>query len=905
MDERNIFPAGNDSPTSSEEPTDSRTPKRFDMTRWPLPEKQDPSGSSEETAESARNLDEIFRCFICFNRVENAHMCPHCSKLCCEGCIKRWLLEQKPHCPHCRSSLRVGQLVNCRFAGEITAELDRITNRVQGKPDETCPTHATPMAYYCITCTTAICSDCAMFDDKHRNHQFEHLSTVYDSHVDAIKSEAAGLRHRMKELRSLLSAVENNVERVRKSKEERALELRQAVEQMQARLDAQLKAKLLTLLAQKGSIAEEIELLDSAFHELNNQLANNPKSELISKSSELTRMLQEIHRKPTSHFSKAPVPADFASEIVPRYDCGVFRLKSFSKVAKTTELVYSDPLCASGLTWRLKVYPNGNGIAQETYLSVFLEMVKGLPETSKYEYRIEMVNHMNPSQCVVREFASDFEVGECWGYNRFYRIDLLEREGYLLPDDDTIVLRFYVRAPTYFQQCRDQRRYIEQLEVSNAQLRQQLSEIKQSTHGSQRIHHISPSKHSSSRQAPIKGDSVFTDSNIRAGTYDADGKTQSSGEDGTDTDEEETTANVTSSRNSATRKDDDCTQNSEAGSSGEDDDTTSHTANPRISSVSGGNVAWGENPPHQSSTIDPPSLPLIKSTDSSSGLPTPLVGDQTPAHTSSSILWTHVPQTQDPPSQGMELLNAPPNDSLGRNEAFTPPASVTNGMMTTTYEPRMNPREGDSPMPPLATGSSLYTGRKPWTNMPETSSDVDDDVDAEVENNKGSTTDDGEDNRQSEPSCTRNPQAHSTSNKAPTIQRTMNQTSSQIQDQPNQTSPWWSPDGNKGAFSSATPSPGASPQTGQRAVHRNLGHLWCDFEGSETSTAGSETESDPDSTQAASETGPVNHQPISRQPGASPLQQYVSNWKQEHEDGAKPTSSTRSNESDQSSLDKK
>jgi tripartite motif-containing protein 37 len=56
----------------------------------------------------------------------------------------------------------------------------------------------------------------------------------------------------------------------------------------------------------------------------------------------------------------------------------------------------------------------------------------------------------------VREFASEFEVGECWGYNRFYRIELLERDGYLSGDEnDSIFLKFYVRAPTYAQLSRD------------------------------------------------------------------------------------------------------------------------------------------------------------------------------------------------------------------------------------------------------------------------------------------------------------------------------------------------------------------------------------------------------------------------------------------------------------------
>ena len=40
---------------------------------------------------------------------------------------------------------------------------------------------------------------------------------------------------------------------------------------------------------------------------------------------------------------------------------------------------------------------------------------------NRYEYRVEMVHQLSrdPSKNIVREFASDFEVGECWGYNRF------------------------------------------------------------------------------------------------------------------------------------------------------------------------------------------------------------------------------------------------------------------------------------------------------------------------------------------------------------------------------------------------------------------------------------------------------------------------------------------------------
>ena len=50
----------------------------------------------------------------------------------------------------------------------------------------------------------------------------------------------------------------------------------------------------------------------------------------------------------------------------------------------------------------------------------------------------------DPTKNIIREFASDFEVGECWGYNRFFRLDLLASEGYLNMQTDTLVLRWAV-----------------------------------------------------------------------------------------------------------------------------------------------------------------------------------------------------------------------------------------------------------------------------------------------------------------------------------------------------------------------------------------------------------------------------------------------------------------------------
>lgn len=58
-----------------------------------------------------------------------------------------------------------------------------------------------------------------------------------------------------------------------------------------------------------------------------------------------------------------------------------------------------------------------------------------------------MVNQLNEqindkSKNVLREFTSDFEIGECWGYNRFFRLDLLINEGFL--QQDTLILKLVI-----------------------------------------------------------------------------------------------------------------------------------------------------------------------------------------------------------------------------------------------------------------------------------------------------------------------------------------------------------------------------------------------------------------------------------------------------------------------------
>ncbi|KAG5891070.1 hypothetical protein JTB14_005707 [Gonioctena quinquepunctata] len=435
---------------------------------------------------SESTLAEVFRCFICMEKLRDAHLCPHCSKLCCYVCIRRWLTEQRSQCPHCRASLHLHELVNCRWVEEVTQQLDSLQsiNILSAKTDidrDKCPSHLEKLSVYCWTCRRCICHQCALWGGTHSGHTFKPLDEVYDQHVTQIKDEVTQLRRRLMELISIVQEVERNVESVRSAKDERVREIRNAVELMISRLDSQLKTKLLTLMGQKDSLTQETEQLEHLLHEVEHQLHTSTRSELITKCNELSRMINAIRKKPMASFVTAPVPADFHSEIIPAYDTSTFVMPCFSQLQRKSDPVYSNPLHCNGLSWRLKVYPEGNGVVRGNYLSVFLELTAGYPETSKYEYRVEMVHQAgrDPSKNIVREFASDFEVGECWGYNRFFRLDLLASEGYLNVATDSLILIFQVRAPTFYQRCRDQQWYINQLQAAQHQYATQINESKE------------------------------------------------------------------------------------------------------------------------------------------------------------------------------------------------------------------------------------------------------------------------------------------------------------------------------------------------------------------------------------------------------------------------------------------
>lgn len=127
-----------------------------------------------------QTLRDVFRCFICMERLCEAHLCPHCSKPCCLECISKWLTQSR-HCPHCRATIHASELVNCRWLEEVVDSLQQICATIKsGEPAgrDVCLLHREKLSVYCFTCKHCICHQCALWGGTHSGHTFKKLGEI-------------------------------------------------------------------------------------------------------------------------------------------------------------------------------------------------------------------------------------------------------------------------------------------------------------------------------------------------------------------------------------------------------------------------------------------------------------------------------------------------------------------------------------------------------------------------------------------------------------------------------------------------------------------------------------------------------------------------------------------------------
>jgi len=241
--------------------------------------------------------------------------------------------------------------------------------------DEKCTAHDQPMIYYCTTCSVSICSDCAMFGTDHKDHKFEHLEKVYNKHKNTIKQESEYIKLKLQDYIKSMDGIRRTIEIIQKSKEEKEDELIRVMTLLKDRLELQLKEKLMILLSEKNVIGDEINYLENLQKGVDKEINECSKTSLIGKSKELIQAIDEVKTRPSISFNGVDVSPEFPSELVPEYVGGIFELPKFSQARQASPNQFlSAPLLMNGLTWRLKVYPNGNGPFKGSFLAVFFCM---------------------------------------------------------------------------------------------------------------------------------------------------------------------------------------------------------------------------------------------------------------------------------------------------------------------------------------------------------------------------------------------------------------------------------------------------------------------------------------------------------------------------------------------------
>ena len=85
------------------------------------------SNSIEEKSKMNK-IKELMTCFICHEKVSNPRICPNCSKIACEECLKKWFNNKNnKKCFNCHNSITLEKMVCIPVINNISNILNKIT----------------------------------------------------------------------------------------------------------------------------------------------------------------------------------------------------------------------------------------------------------------------------------------------------------------------------------------------------------------------------------------------------------------------------------------------------------------------------------------------------------------------------------------------------------------------------------------------------------------------------------------------------------------------------------------------------------------------------------------------------------------------------------------------------------
>ncbi len=430
-----------------------------------------PNLNNDIHSKDSNTIENIIKCSICQKKIKDPSMCPFCQKLYCEKCIQKWLLDNKSQCPNCKSSLRLSQIIQVSFMAEVANFIDKMSLNKKTEQLESCQKHNIKYLYFCTKCNIPLCSDCYMFEDNHKNHEIKRINDVYKEHFDLIKKEKEDLDNNSEKLNRKLKDINEKIIEIGNYKYKRSKELEDTFNNLNNQLHNNSQDLINKLIKWKQDLENKIDKIEIERQNISKEIKNSTKSILITKTNNILNSIKKIKEKLNKEKDiKQNFNLNFSNEIpnsiIPKYETAKFEINNFLEILNNNnnnnEIIYSPELRINGLIWRIKIYPKGNATAKNEYISIFLELLEGINEMSKYYYILELINFKNKNN-FYQEYSSNFSNGECWGYSKFFKLSKLKEDGYI-DDKGKISIKIHIRPENYFQLSRDLKNYIINLE---------------------------------------------------------------------------------------------------------------------------------------------------------------------------------------------------------------------------------------------------------------------------------------------------------------------------------------------------------------------------------------------------------------------------------------------------------
>lgn len=340
---------------------------------------------SLQSAQVPAQFREIFNCFICLSQLSEPSITPCCRTLACIDCFNTWLSDSEV-CPHCRSPLQTQQLVALPFMNEIAQHLN------SSAKSEQCPNHPKiSLAYYCRDCCIPFCADCCILPPKlHLSHQVSRIQDVYLEKSNVFTASITNLAQNLSVLEGIIRDTDCNL-RDFEAEELKVLEQIEIIYRDACRsIRKQTEAKVSVLVQFRDEISGSRDKVARDLNELQNNLENTCMTKLIANPLQFSALNSFSQSLDLGKLKIPEIDLKYTNDLMPNFESALFVINEFRKM-DSDKCIYSLPMHASGVSWRLKVYCRGNGELNNMHLSAFIESFEGIKDKSPYQYQIQIV----------------------------------------------------------------------------------------------------------------------------------------------------------------------------------------------------------------------------------------------------------------------------------------------------------------------------------------------------------------------------------------------------------------------------------------------------------------------------------------------------------------------------------